>query len=139
MKEGTGSDYLSIAWQYPGKNYFTVIPASFSRMARPQLPTYCGCKSCTEAVWNTIVTDAAGSYSCGARIELLQSAEGYSEASACTQVFTKFPTVCLCDAVSCTEPDRTQKQSGLSTQKMSLLPTRKPSLRPTKKPSQELI
>eukprot|EP00804_Cyclotella_cryptica_P021725 CCRYP_012889-RB/>CCRYP_012889-RB protein AED:0.02 eAED:0.02 QI:1920/1/1/1/1/0.8/5/578/694 len=134
LKEGTGSDYMSLAWQYPGKNDFTAIPASFSLVARPQLPTYCGCKSCTEAVWNTNVTDAGGSYSCGARIAWLQSAQGYTEASACTKVFTEFPTVCLCNAVSCSGSLPTQKPSGFPTRKPSLRPTRKPSLRPTRKP-----
>lgn len=135
MKEGTGSDYMALAWKYPGQNDFTAIPANFSLVARPQLPTHCGCKSCTESVWNAIATDADGSYSCGARIEWLQSVQGYSEASACTQVFTEFPTICLCDAASCTSPVPTQKPSGLPTQKPSPRPTRKPSPRPTGRPS----
>ena len=134
-----GSDYMAIAWKYPGQNYFTVIPASFSVVSRPQLPTHCGCNSCTQAVWNTIATDASGSYSCGARIEWLQSVQGYSEASACTKVFTEFPTVCLCDAVSCSAPVPTQKPSLRPTQKPSRGPTQKPSRRPTKKPTKKPV
>jgi len=138
LKEGMGSDYMALAWQYPGQNDFTAIPANFSLVTRPQLPTYCGCESCTESVWNTIATDADGSYSCGARIEWLQSVQGYSETSACTKVFTEFPTVCLCDAASCTAPP-TEKPSLRPTKKPSLRPTRKPTRRPTKKPTRKPV
>ena len=46
---------------------------------------YCGCDSCTQQVWDTLVMDAAGTYSCGERITWLQT-QGYDEIGACVKV-----------------------------------------------------
>jgi hypothetical protein len=65
--------------------------ASFATQATA---TYCGCKLCTQTVWDTIATDAGGSYSCGARISWLQT-KGSSEADACQKVSSEFHQ-CTC-------------------------------------------
>ena len=59
--------------------------------------TYCGCKLCTQTVWDTIATDAGGSYSCGSRITWLQT-QGKSEADACQKVASEFH-MCTCRPV----------------------------------------
>ena len=56
----------------------------------------CGCEQCTDAVWNTIVTDAGGSYSCGSRIDWMKSSQEYDESQACSYVSAEFPGVCTC-------------------------------------------
>ena len=56
----------------------------------------CGCEQCTDAVWNTIVTDAGGSYSCGSRIDWMKSSQEYDESKACSYVSDEFPGVCTC-------------------------------------------
>ena len=53
---------------------------------------YCGCDStCTDDVWNTLATDASGSYTCGGRITWLQTDRGYNERDACIRVANEFP------------------------------------------------
>ena len=56
--------------------------------------TYCGCKLCTQTVWDTIATGAGGSHSCGSRITWLQT-QGKSEADACKTVASEFH-MCTC-------------------------------------------
>ena len=66
--------------------------------------TYCGCNSCTEDVWNSIATDSAGSYTCGDRINWLQTVMSYSEVDACTKVSDEFfngPCGPVCDPLKC--------------------------------------
>jgi len=77
-----------------------IAPPSKKPTAPPTV-TYCGCDSCTQEVWDRIATDNGGSYSCGARISWLQSAEGYSEAGACEMVASEFPDLCFCGPMSC--------------------------------------
>ena len=89
--------------------------------------TYCRCNSCTQAVWDTMVTDAGGSHSCGARILWLQSAQGYSEASACQKVESEFPSLCLCGSMSCATQGPTQLPTSLSTPSTSASPYAKPT------------
>lgn len=61
---------------------------------------HCGCPACTSEVWTRPATDDAGTYSCGSRIEWLQSSRGYSEANACERVTSEFPGVCTCNCVA---------------------------------------
>eukprot|EP00581_Thalassiosira_minuscula_P011606 CAMPEP_0183715176 /NCGR_PEP_ID=MMETSP0737-20130205/9516_1 /TAXON_ID=385413 /ORGANISM="Thalassiosira miniscula, Strain CCMP1093" /LENGTH=464 /DNA_ID=CAMNT_0025944261 /DNA_START=95 /DNA_END=1489 /DNA_ORIENTATION=- len=84
---------------------------------------YCGCDSCSQSVWDTLATDSDGTYSCGARISWLQTAQGYEEAAACTKVSNDFLSLCgpACDPTKCKGPSR--------------LPTSLPSKAPTQKPS----
>ena len=82
---------------------------------------YCGCNSCTEDVWNSIATDSAGSYTCGDRINWLQTAMSYSGADACAKVSDEFldgPCGPVCDPSKCTAP-----------------PTDAPSTQPTTPPT----
>ena len=80
---------------------FSVILFFGAASSPPQATaTYCGCRLCTQTVWDTIATDAGGSYSCGARISWLQT-QGSSEAAACQKVASEFPAVCLCNSMSC--------------------------------------
>ena len=61
---------------------------------------YCGgCPTCTSEVWTRQATDDAGTYTCGSRIEWLQSSRGYNEANACESVASEFPDVCTCSCV----------------------------------------
>ena len=60
---------------------------------------HCRCPSCTSEVWTKPATDDAGTYTCGSRIEWLQSSRGYSEANACERVTSEFPGVCTCKCV----------------------------------------
>jgi len=55
---------------------------------------YCGCSSCTQEVWDTVVEG----YSCGERITWLQTDQGLSERDACDQI--GWPDICTC---SCDE------------------------------------
>ncbi|KAL7544670.1 hypothetical protein ACHAWF_009600 [Thalassiosira exigua] len=71
---------------------------------------YCGCSSCTEAIWTTPSTDASGTYPCGDRIQWLQTELGYDETAACVKVSgEEFPDrpcgpVCNPEAVECNPP-----------------------------------
>ena len=61
-------------------------------VANRNVSANCGCDStCTDEVWNTLATDAAGSYTCGGRITWLQTDRGYSERDACIRVSNEFP------------------------------------------------
>eukprot|EP00804_Cyclotella_cryptica_P003669 CCRYP_016563-RG/>CCRYP_016563-RG protein AED:0.28 eAED:0.31 QI:778/0.66/0.57/1/0.5/0.28/7/0/604 len=81
------------------------------------LPTdqfFCGCPSCTIDIWNADACNDAlgGCFSCGARIEYLQSI-GQTEQQACSTVSVQFPggpcgPVCnpsLCKPTLLDEPD----------------------------------
>ena len=51
MLETSGSDYLAVAWKYPGQDV-EVIPAIHSRMAKPGWPATCANDSdCDDGVW----------------------------------------------------------------------------------------
>ena len=63
----------------------------------PQGEARCGAASCTDAVWNTLATDAGGQYSCGSRISWLRRANGggMAETAACERVASvEFPAEC---------------------------------------------
>merc|ERR1719330_375423 len=47
-----------------------------------------------EDVWDNLATDAAGTYSCGARITYLMQKKGKSESEAKTIVANEFPNIC---------------------------------------------
>lgn len=63
----------------------------------------CGCKDCTNAVWNTLAGTPA--YSCGSRITYLTSSDPVlypSEVEACREVAFEFPCECGgCDPSRC--------------------------------------
>ena len=67
-----------------------------AKQPTPKPASYCGSQTCSQQVWDQIVTDGGGSYSCGGRISWLQT-QGYSEDQACSQVSSEFPNYCLCD------------------------------------------
>ena len=88
-------------FKYNETTVFSIPPSlsmspSSSMTTVPPTVTYCGCHSCTQEVWDIIATDNGGSYSCGARISWLQSAQGHSEVGACEKVASEFPDLCLC-------------------------------------------
>ena len=72
--------------------------------------SYCGCKLCTQEVWDTVATDSSGSFSCGDRIKWLQNTQEMSYRDACILVSNiEFPNgLCgpYCDPTSC-NPDET--------------------------------
>ena len=54
-------------------------------------PNYCACPTCTQDVWDSL----ADQFSCGARIEWLQSSYGITEKEACMKVAGReFPIPC---------------------------------------------
>jgi hypothetical protein len=126
------------------KSCTTGLPAPTPSPApTPCKPTsYCGCNSCTQAIWDKIVTDSAGSYSCGSRITWLQNYKCYSEASACDKVELEFPAECFCGSVSgrTNEPTTCKQTPKPTTRKPTTTSnptTRKPTLRPTQKRTNE--
>ena len=86
----------------------------------PNPGNYCGCSSCSQQVWDTMVTDNDGTYSCGGRITWLQSAQSYSEESACAKVESEFPDLCKCNPFTCDTP--------------TAVPSSAPSKEPTAQP-----
>ncbi len=74
--------------------FFFVLFLGAASFAPKATSAYCDCKLCTQNVWDTIATDAGGSYSCGSRISWLKS-QGKSEAEACKTVASEFH-VCPC-------------------------------------------
>ena len=106
MKSFVENAYGFVFWSYKlrGKTEDWAFKDAFNYVKDYYLPAsveYCGCNSCTQAVWDKIVTDSAGSFSCGSRITWLRI-QGSSEAAACQKVASEFPAVCLCDSLSCT-------------------------------------
>ena len=70
---------------------------------------FCGCGDLCENVWDTVATASDGSYSCGERINWLQTAMGFDEAGACAKVsseFTDGPCGPVCDPTKCNAPSR---------------------------------
>ena len=66
----------------------------------------CGCQNCL-AGWDTLVTDQAGTFSCGSRIDWVIENWEYNELEACRLVAgEQFPDACgaFCDPDSCKEP-----------------------------------
>lgn len=80
----------------------------FLLVARIGCASFCGCDSCTQEVWDSLATNANGSYTCGERITWLQTAEGYDETSACIKVsgdeFPNGPCGPVCDPSKCNPP-----------------------------------
>ena len=73
----------------------------------PPKTTYCGCDSCDQDVWDTVATASDGSYSCGARINWMQTVMGFDEEGACTKVSSEFidgPCGPVCDPTKCNAP-----------------------------------
>ena len=58
----------------------------------PKNDSNCGFSSCTD----TILGSYADGYSCGSRIEWLQTAAGYNEFDSCRKVSEEFPDICTC-------------------------------------------
>ena len=78
------------------------------------LAEHCGCDSCSDDVWNSYATDSDGTYTCGDRINWLQSTMGYLEADACTKVSDEFidgPCGPVCDPSKCTSPTPTPPET----------------------------
>ncbi|KAL9179269.1 hypothetical protein ACHAXT_008559 [Thalassiosira profunda] len=100
----------------------------------PSAVTYCGCETCSEAVWNAPATDSSGSFSCGSRITWLLG-NGYDEAGACDKVAAEFPGLCTCD-FDCAAP---VGPSSTPSKKPTALPSVSPSQRPTQEPSPEQL
>jgi len=68
----------------------------------PEIPPPCGCRTCTNEVWNTV----ANGHTCGARIDWLSNRDRpgfYTEEEACAQVGgMEFPDPCgPCDPAQC--------------------------------------
>jgi len=91
-----------------------------------------GCPACTSEVWTRPATDDAGTYTCGSRIEWLQSSRGYSEANACERVTSEFPGVCSCNCVE--DPGTSSPTTALPTRSPTRSPTRNPPAPPTSLP-----
>ena len=94
---------------------------------QPPIPkaTYCGCDSCTQEVWDTLATNSDGSFTCGGRINWLQTALGYDEASACAKVSDEFidgPCGPLCDPSKCGSHPSFPSKSPVSYQYQTRLP-----------------
>ena len=70
-----------------GDNTAGPSPGGCAQLAAPT-PNYCGCAGCDQAIWDTPATDIGGTYTCGARIEWMQSSSGgsLSEYGACVLV-----------------------------------------------------
>lgn len=96
-----------VSFEFPG--VCLCDPPSWALIATPQTPqtqtvvaptangrVHCGCAACTQDVWDANATDAGGSYSCGSRIEWLQTQQGYEVEEACATVASEFPYVCPC-------------------------------------------
>ena len=119
----------------PPNQALTPTPSSILTIAPTKAPTTdaypCTCAECTEDVLSTM----AGSYSCGDRINWLQTVAGGSntEVDACKKVAGgEFSDICgpMCD------PDRCAKTTTISpTSSPSHLPTRTPTLIPTSSPT----
>ncbi len=98
--------YGFMFWSYKlrGKNEAWAFKDAFNYVKDYYLPdspppptptSYCGCNSCTQTVWDRVVTGAGGSHSCGSRITWLLDNECLSEATACEKVASEFPAECL--------------------------------------------
>ena len=91
----------------PSHSPITSKPSLFpSNTPTESTISHCGCARCTNTIWNTPASDGAGSFSCGTRINWLQSPNGggLSELDACTKVAaTEFPGICGpdCDPSLC--------------------------------------
>mmetsp|Transcript_39783 Transcript_39783/g.95737 ORF Transcript_39783/g.95737 Transcript_39783/m.95737 type:complete len:538 (-) Transcript_39783:1646-3259(-) len=78
---------------------FSVVKSSIAAL--------CGCDSCTQEVWDSFATDTDGSFTCGSRVNFLQTARGYDEPGACAKVSDEFregPCGPVCDPRKCDLP-----------------------------------
>lgn len=109
------------------------VPTTSITSSPSSSQTFCGCKSCDQLALNNL----AGAYSCGARIEWLQSQVGgsFTEYDACFIIGnTEFPDECgICDPTSCHESSTpTQAPVPLSSSSPSAsVPYDQPSSSPT--------
>ena len=146
MKSFVENAYGFVFWSYKlrGKTEDWAFKDAFNYVKDYYLPAsveYCGCNSCTQAVWDKIVTDSAGSFSCGSRITWLQDNQCHSEASACDIIASEFPAECLCgsSSMSTVKPTTDQpttdepatNEPTTSTPTTTKPTTPKPSFRPT--------
>lgn len=109
------------------------VPTTSITSSPSSSQTFCGCKSCDQLALNNL----AGAYSCGTRIEWLQSQVGgsFTEYDACFIIGnTEFPDECgICDPTSCHESSTpTQAPVPLSSSSPSTsVPYDHPSSSPT--------
>merc|ERR1719203_1923243 len=95
---------------HPSNRPTTPLPSKLPTSdPTPSQTSYCGCSTCTGTVWNTPVTDFAGTFSCGQRIIFLQTPEGgsKSEYDSCKQIAEEFPSgQCgpVCNPMLCDSP-----------------------------------
>lgn len=84
-------------------------PKNCNGKAHKKPDFYCGCKACTEAVWNRMTTD----YTCGARISYLTDVSQMPLSHACGIVSGQFPEYCgLCDPQQCSPTAATEQESA---------------------------
>jgi hypothetical protein len=115
----------------------TKVPTSQPTMLPSSVPPApCGCDMCTEEVLNTM----AGSYSCGDRINWLQSPGGGSktEEDACIQIGRdEFSSQCSkCDPTTCNSGEF-ESPSLTPTYKPTVPSTASPTYKPTKVPTSQ--
>jgi len=106
----------------------------------PSMNFICGCKDCNDDILNTM----AGDYSCGARINWLQSGAGgsHTEEAACIKVARdEFSSICgpMCDPTRCksTSASPTTLPSAHPTAESSNIPTNYPTNDPTDRPTRK--
>ena len=103
----------------------TLRPTNKPTEKPSSVTSFCGCNSCTRQVWDAVATDAGGTYSCGARIQWLQTSNGgsMSEREACVRVAgVEFPNgpcgpYCdpnVCNIVATASPTKAPVVSGMS-------------------------
>jgi len=102
--------------------------ASPTRQPNPSEPSHCGCKECTNEVWDTY----AGKYKCGDRIEWVQTSIGgfLTEEQACILIGMEQANVCgMCDPTKC------NNNNIILTSSPTPGPTRQPTASPTASPT----
>jgi hypothetical protein len=102
----------------------------------PPGPIVCGCTECTDTVLHTM----AGDYSCGARINWLQSGSGgsKSEEEACIQTSRdEFAGICgpMCDPTRCDKDTNPEFPFVSPTVSPTLRPSASPMSSPTSSPT----
>ncbi|GKZ00939.1 hypothetical protein MPSEU_001045400 [Mayamaea pseudoterrestris] len=64
--------------------------------------TDCGCpNSCTDAILDSVTSDANGDFSCRERINWVMTNRFVVEEAACKAVYNEFPSACTCDPSNC--------------------------------------
>ena len=104
-----GTNYNEIqASAKSGMNALSTTPTLSPTSNPTTSPTqmfYCGCPLCNKEVYNTMVTDSGGTFSCGGRIGWLQEPERgddvMDEDQACALVASQFTECGACQPLSC--------------------------------------